>query len=307
MGDTMLRVLAKEAGVRGLACVTADLTREAGRRHHASPLATAALGYGVTAAALLGGLLKVQERVALKAQGDGPVQKIVLEADSYGRVRGYVAAPDVPSPSEIGRDEISAALGNQGVLTVVKDLRLRDLYQGAIQLQSGELDRELERYLNLSEQVPSLVRIGIAMDGDTLAAAGGLLIQLMPGQDPAILRRLAQRLEELPALELLLASGATPAELMARVFPDIAYEVLEERPLSFSCTCSRERSRRALKILGGDEIVSLLAEGEAVVDCHFCHERYVFDTTALAEILEELEREEREALASIFADLEELP
>jgi molecular chaperone Hsp33 len=301
MQDYIVRVLAKEAGLRGLACITTELAQEAGRRHRTSPIATAVLGYGLTAAALLGALLKVQQRVALKVEADGPLAKMVVEADAYGRVRGYVVNPDLPSPPTIGAAEVAQALGQEGLLTVVKDLGLRDLSHGTIALQSGELDRDLAYYLNQSEQVPSLVEIGVATAGDQLVAAGGLLFQLMPGQDAGALRALAENLDDLPLLSTMLADGHKPAEILAQAFQDTEYEILEERPLAFSCSCSRERSRMALKILGQDDILGLIVEGEAVVDCHFCHERYVFDREELGEILDELERE---ALEGLFDDEE---
>lgn len=304
MSDYVARVYAREAGVRALACITSDLAREAGQRHEMSALSAAVLAHGLTAAVLLGALLKVQQRVALKAEGDGPLRKIVVEADSYGRVRGYASVPDLPSPDHIGRDEVARALGGHGLLTVVKDLGLRDLAQGTIPLESGELDKELTHYLERSEQIPSLVEIGVQMGEDgKVAVAGGLLIQPLPGQKVGAWDQLVARGGELPALETLLADGHSPEDILARVFGDIPYEVLEQRPLSFRCTCSRERSRQALKILGPDEVLGLLVEGEAVVDCHFCHERYVFDRDELAEVLEELEAE---ALESMLDDVEGL-
>jgi molecular chaperone Hsp33 len=304
MSDYVTRAYAREAGVRALACITTDLAREAGQRHEMSALGAAALAHGLTAAVLLGALLKVQQRVALKAEGDGPLRKIVVEADSYGRVRGYASVPDLPSPVDIGREEVAQALGGQGLLTVVKDLGLRDLAQGTIPLETGELDKELTHYLERSEQIPSLVEIGVHLgQNGEIAVAGGLLIQPLPGQKASAWNELVARVAELPTLETLLADGLSPEDILVQVFGSIPYEVLEQRPLSFRCTCSRDRSRQALKILGPDEVLGLLVEGEAVVDCHFCHERYVFDRDELAEILDELEEE---ALESMLDDVEGL-
>lgn len=304
MSDYVTRAYAREAGVRALVCITSDLAREAGRRHEMSALGAAALAHGLTAGALLGALLKVQQRVALKAEGDGPLRKIVVEADSYGRVRGYASVSDLPSLGDIGREEVARALGGQGLLTVVKDLGLRDLAQGTVPLETGEMDKELTHYLERSEQIPSLVEIGVTMgENGEIAVAGGLLIQPLPGQKAEAWEQIAARVAELPAMETLLADGHSPEEILARVLGDIPYEVLEQRPLSFRCTCSRERSRQALKILGPDEVLGLLVEGEAVVDCHFCHERYVFDRDELAEILDALEEE---ALESMLDDVEGL-
>ncbi len=289
MSDTMVRVLAKQAGVRGLACVTTGLAQEAAHRHAAYPAAAAALGYGLTAGLLLGGLLKVQERIALKVEGNGPLRKLVIEADAYGHVRGYVAVPDAASPQAVDRAAVAAAIGGTGQLTVVKDLRIKSLYSSVVELESGELDKELTHYFNTSEQVPSLVRIGVRMDGGDVVAAGGLLIQTMPGHSPDALAQLTANLAEQPSLETLLADGLTPEEILARSFAGIEYEVLAAEPLAFRCSCSRERSHQALKMLDYDDILALLIEGEATVDCHFCHARYEFSRDDLETILHEIE------------------
>ncbi len=289
MSDTMVRAIAKQAGVRGLACITTGLAQEAAQRHAAYPVAAAALGYGLTAGALLGGLLKVQERVALKVEGNGPLGKVVIEADAYGRVRGYVAVPDIAAPQTIDRAAVAAAIGSTGQLTVVKDLRIKSLYSSVVELENGELDKELTHYFNTSEQVPSLAQIGVQMDGGSIAAAGGLLIQAMPGHSPAEFARLAANIEGLPSLETLLTGGLTPEDILARSFTGIEYEVLESEPLAFRCSCSRERSRQALKMLDYDDILALLIEGEATVDCHFCYARYEFNRDDLETILHEIE------------------
>lgn len=285
MSDTMVRVLAKQAGVRGLACITTDLTQEVAHRHAAYPVAAAALGYGLTAGVLLGGLLKVQERVALKIEGEGPLRKLVIEADAYGRVRGYVGVPDAPSPLVVDRAAVAKAIGNQGEFTVVKDLRVQNLYRSVVALESGELDKELAHYLNTSEQVPSLVQMGVQMDSGSLMATGGLLMQTLPGHSADALANINANLETLPPLDVLLNTALTPEEILARALAGIQYEVLETRALEFRCSCSRERSRQALKMLDIDDILALIAEGQATVDCHFCNARYEFDEKELEAIL----------------------
>ncbi|RIK39132.1 MAG: Hsp33 family molecular chaperone HslO [Chloroflexi bacterium] len=286
--DIMVRVLAKEAGVRGLACLTTGLVTEAQRRQQASPAATVALGYGLTAAALLGAQLKVQQRVALKVDANGPLQKLVAEGDSYGRVRGYVAVPDVVASNPM---DTAQTLGNLGLLTVVKDLRLKELYEGVVPLQTGYLDSDLMYYLHHSEQVTALVEIGVKLNPEgELVAAGGLLLDALPSQDLTTLRDLAERLDDMAPLAELFAAGETPATVLAQLFAGVPYEVLEEHPLRFECGCSWERSEQALITLGRAELEHLIAEGQAVVDCHFCGERYVFGREALETILDKLER-----------------
>jgi molecular chaperone Hsp33 len=288
-----MRVLAIEAGVRGLACVTTELAREGARRHSAYPIAAAALAYGLTGGALLGGLLKVQERVALKIEADGRLRKMVIEADAYGRVRGYIAVPDAASVGSADRAAVSAAIGHEGILTVVKDLRIKDLYRSVVPLATGEIDRELESYLNRSEQIPSLVEIGVHTDETgELAAVGGLLIQALPGRGRDTISRLGESFGSQPPLETLLADGLTPRQILDRALGGIAYDVLEEGPVEFHCTCSREQSRQALKLLAAEDILALLAEGEAIVDCHFCYARYHFDDEELEAILGEIQAAE---------------
>ncbi len=298
--DTMLRVIPKTAGLRGLACVTTELAREAAQRHRATALAAAALSEGLTAAALLGGLLKVQQRVAIKIEGDGPAGKLVAEADAYGRVRGYVAVADLPAPLPITASAVAAALGQSGLLTVVKDLGLRDLYQGAVALQAEGVTASLIHYFEKSEQTPTLVQIASAWDADgALTAAGGLLFQPLPGADAGVMRQVAGNLAGLPSLAGFLAAGHAPDEYLAQALRGFDYTLLEKYPLGFACSCSRDRSRQALKVLSADDLLALIVEGEAVIDCHFCHERYIFSREELGEILDE---QEAENLAAMFED-----
>jgi molecular chaperone Hsp33 len=295
MSDYVLRVLAKDAGVRVLAAITTGLAREAAERHAAYPIASAALAYGMTAGALLGALLKVQERVALKVDGDGRLGKMIVEADAYGRARGYIAVPDAVSGESLGREAVGDALGKSGVLTVVKDLRLRDLYRSATALEYGELDKEIEHYLNQSEQIPSRVEIGVVMDEEarSIAVCGGLLIQALPGHGHERLERLAERLDAQPPVEQLLAQGETPEQIVDRLMQGDEFLALDTTPLTFSCSCSKDRSAKALRMLDPEDQLALIAEGEAIIDCHFCHARYTFSRDELVALHEEALLERR--------------
>jgi molecular chaperone Hsp33 len=290
MSDYMVRILAKEAGLRGLACITTDLVNEARERHAANPAATAALAHGLTGAALLGALLKVRQRVALKVEGNGPLRKLVAEADSHGRVRGYVAQPQAWLPTDTDPLDTAVTLGHVGLLTVVKDLRLKELYEGVVPLHTGQLDSDLVFYLNSSEQVPSLVEIGVKLTATGgCQVAGGLLFQSLPDQEITPLRDLAERLDDLAPLGELLAAGQTPEQVLASLLTSVPYEILETQPLRFECSCSWQSSEQALVALGHAELTSLIDEGQAVVDCHFCHQRYIFGREALEMILERAE------------------
>jgi molecular chaperone Hsp33 len=261
------------------------------QKHGTAPTATAFLGRALTGGALMGALLKVQQRVAIKLEGTGPLRKAIVESDSYGRLRGYVGAPELNLPLKQGRQDMTAAIGRAGLLTVVQDLKLKELAEGVIPLETGEVDTDLMAYFVQSEQIPTAVSIGLSMSENGPAAmSGGLLIQALPPHDDLIIGQLRSRIPELPPIEELLQSGKTPEDVLALLFEGIEYEVLEKRPLRFQCNCSRERSEKALIMLGREEIEQLLAdEGQAVIDCHFCHEQYVFDAVELELILEEME------------------
>ena len=292
MENYVVRAIAREAGIRGLACNVSEIAQATARRHQATSAAAAVLGYGLTGAALLGSLLKVRQHVAIKIEGSQALRKLVAESDSYGHIRAYISPADIPGQPPIGPAEVAVAVGQEGLLTVVKDLGVKDLYESVVPLQTGRLDADLTYYLMKSEQVPSFVEIGVPVDNSgAVRAAGGLLLQVMPDGDVSVLSQMADRLDDLPPLGEMLAAGETPEYVLDLVFGGQPYEVLETFPLEFRCSCSRERSERAIRLIGAEEVASLVEDGEAIIDCQFCHERYVFDRAELSAILDDLLRE----------------
>lgn len=288
MEDYLVRAIAKEFGVRALTCDATQLVEEARQRHGTAPTATVALGRALIAVALMGALLRSRQRVALKYEGNGPLRKIVVECNEFGTVRGYVATPEVDlPPTRTGEPDVVSALGHAGLLTVVKDLRLKELQEGVVHLHTSEIDSDLEAYLELSEQIPSAVELGVVLAEDgSVAHAGGLLVQSLPPYDPDAMAQLKNRIQELPPIETLLSSGKIPENLLELLMAEEVYEVLEERPLTFRCTCSRSRSERALLMLGADELQHVLDnEGQAHVDCNFCHESYVFTRAEVEDLI----------------------
>jgi molecular chaperone Hsp33 len=234
----------------------------------------------------------VKQRVALKYEGNGPLRKVMAEADSYGRVRGYVVVPDVNLPLVNGQFDLAAAIGRAGLLTVVKDVRLKEMVEGVIPLAASDFDQDLQLYFDQSEQIATAVHLGEVLDDNGhIVAAGGLLIQELPGKGQAgIVALLQERLQELPPIASLLAEGHSPEDVLALVFTGMAYEVWEQRPLRFACDCSWERTRQVLATLGAQEIAHLLeTEGEAVVYCHYCQEAYHFNQFELEVLLAELQ------------------
>jgi molecular chaperone Hsp33 len=211
MEDYLVRVITKDASVRGLACVTTNLVREAYSRHGTYPTATAALGRALTGGTLMGALLKTGQRVALKFSGNGPIQKVLVEAESNGAVRGYVGVPNVDLPLKDGKIDVGSAVGHAGVLTVTKDLRLKEPYTGIVELFTGEIGDDIAFYLTESEQIPSAVGLGVYVEPDGIvSAAGGFLIQSLPPSDEEIIDKLITQIEAMPSITELLRSGKRP-------------------------------------------------------------------------------------------------
>jgi molecular chaperone Hsp33 len=234
----------------------------------------------------LGGLLKGNQRLALIIEGNGPLQRLQAETDAFGRVRATLKVPVVGLPPREGRFDVAGAVGQAGFLHVVKDLGLKEPYRGMVQLATSEIGEDLAYYFATSEQIPSTVALGVELGREAqVGAAGGFLLQLLPGGDPALVDRLEQRLAELPPTTTLLRQGFAPAVILERLLGDISTTNLGRIPLTFACSCSREQVAGVLKLLGGAELDHLLADpGEATVTCEFCKEPYHFDRAQLQAI-----------------------
>jgi molecular chaperone Hsp33 len=288
--DYLVRSITKDGSIRGLAAVSTDLVEEARRRHEAYPTAAAALGRALTGGALLGAGLKSGQRMALKFEGDGPLKKILVEAESNGAVQGYVAEPGVHLPPKNGKLDVSGALGRTGLLTVSKDLRLKEPYQGIVQLVSGEIAEDLAFYLVESEQVPSALALGVYVDPDgRVAAAGGFLIQTLPPIQEEVLDRLIARIQQLPPVTDLLRGGRSPEDVLAAMYGDLPYSILEKYALAWQCSCSRERVEKALITLERAELADLAAQEEsATITCEFCRQDYTFKQEDLQRLAAEI-------------------
>ncbi|MGD8226340.1 MAG: Hsp33 family molecular chaperone HslO [Desulfobacteraceae bacterium] len=276
MKDYLVRIITKNANVRGLACVTSHLVDETCRRNGAHPTACVALGRALTGGALMGALLKTGQRLALRFEGNGPLEKIIVEAESNGMVRGYVKVPHVDLPLKNGKFDVSGALGDSGLLTVVKDLRLREPYTGMVELYTGEIGEDLAFYLTESEQIPSAVGLGVSVDTDGgVSAAGGFIIQSFPPYQKETVDVLIAQIRDMSSITELISEGKTPEQLLDILFSGIPFDILEERPLAFKCSCSRERVEKALIALGREEIEGMISrQRETTVTCEFCRESY---------------------------------
>jgi molecular chaperone Hsp33 len=283
MKDHLVRILTADGALRATAAVTTALVDETRRRQGTDPTATVALGRLVTGAALLGSLLKGEQRLALTVEGNGPLQKLHAETDAAGHLRASIRNPVAGLPPRAGRFDVAGAVGRAGFLHVVKDLGLKEPYRGVVQLYSSEIAEDLAYYLTTSEQVPSSVALGVTLNpAGGVAAAGGFLVQAMPGSDDSLIPLLEQRLLGLPAVSTLLRDGVAPAAILEHIFAGIPYNRQGEAELLFRCGCSRQQVRRVLLALGREELGQLAAREEATtVTCEFCKEPYAFPPAEL--------------------------
>jgi len=291
MSDYLIRVLSDKANVIGLACRTTELVNLACRLHGTTPTASAALGRALTGGLLMGALEKPGLRVGLKFEGNGPLKKILVEADSEGTVRGFVGVPDVDVEVKDGKLHVAAVLGTEGHLTVFKDVGLDAPYQGIVKLRTGEIAEDIAYYFAESEQIPSAVGLGVYVETDgRVSAAGGFLIQSLPPSEEATLDRLIENIGRVRSVTDVLRDGKTPEDLLGLIFEGIPYRTLEKKGLSFRCTCSRDRIEEVLIALGRTELRRLAEEkGEAEVTCEFCRTAYRFSRGELERLIRDIE------------------
>ncbi len=290
MKDYLVRIITRSENVRALACVTTGLVNEAARRHGTYPTASAALGRALSGAAMMGALLKTGQRVAMKFEGNGPLKKIIVEADSNGAVRGFVAVPEVHMVSAAGKLDVSGALGRAGFLTVTKDLGLKDPYKGMVQLYSGEIAEDIAFYLTESEQIPSAVGLGVFVEPDNrVSASGGFLVPSLPPGDDEVIDKLMERIGRMPPVSRQLLDGKSPEQLLESMFEGIPCITLEKRELTFRCTCGRRKIERVLLSMGSAELADIIRrDGGTQVTCEFCREVYPFSRAELEQLLEEI-------------------
>lgn len=286
--DRLVRGTALEGRVRAFAVRTTELVDELRRRHDTYPVTTAALGRTVTAAAMMGAMLKGKEELVITVKGNGPVGRINAEANAFGEVRGYVQNPHVHLPSNsLGKLDVAGAVGTEGFIDVVKDLGLKEPYRGSVPIVSGELGDDFTYYFAASEQTPAAVGLGVLVEPDnSVRVAGGFIIQLLPGLSDAEITDIERALGSLPSVTTLLDQGLEPEDMLRRLLPDTA--VLDELDIRFSCSCTRERVEQTLVSLGQQELERLIEEDEQTeVVCHYCNERYLFNRDELQVILDQ--------------------
>ncbi len=288
MEDYMIRATAADAQIRAFAVTSRELVEYARAAHNTSPVVTAALGRLMTGTLMMGSMLKGEKDIlTLQINGDGPVHGITATADSLGHVKGYADNPQaMMPPNSVGKLDVGGVIGT-GVLHVMKDMGLKEPYSSTIALQTGEIADDLTYYFAASEQVPSVVALGVLMNRDnTVRQAGGFIIQLMPFTSEEVIGRLEEKLANITSVTALLEDGKNPEEILESVLGEFGLEITDRHPVSFQCDCSRERVEKVLLSLGKKDRQELIDEGKDVeLHCHFCGKNYVFSPEEIKNLI----------------------
>lgn len=296
--DYMVRATAAEGMIRAFAATTRDIVEEGKNIHGTYPTATAALGRLLTAGVMMGSDMKDdRDLITIKIDCQGPIKGLIVTADRNGHVKGYVGNPavDLP-PNDKGKLDVGGAL-DLGVLSVIKDIGLKEPYVGQTILVSGEIAEDLTYYYATSEQIPSSVALGVLMNKDnTVRQAGGFIIQLMPGADDELAEKLEKKINSLTGITAMLDKGMTPEDILQEILGEFGLSINEHMDCRYECDCSRERVARALLSIGEKDLHELIDEGKDVeMSCHFCGRKYSFTPDEISLMLKAASEKEAEA------------
>ncbi|MCK9444382.1 MAG: Hsp33 family molecular chaperone HslO [Tissierellaceae bacterium] len=285
MNDYLIRGIDKSKSIRIFAATTTNMVEKARTTHNTSPTATAALGRSLTAAAMMGVMMKNdKDKLTLKISGGGPIGTILVVSNNKGIVKGYADYPhaDLPSRRD-GKLDVGGLVGTNGSITTIMDLGLRDPYIGQSALVSGEIAEDLASYYAISEQQPSAVSLGVLVDRDiSVKAAGGYIIQLLPNIAEENIDKIERTLKEIEPVSELINKGLSPEDIMDKILGEFQMNTLDKIEIEYQCDCSRERIEKVLTSLGREELKSMIEEdGEGEVVCHFCNTKYHFNKEEL--------------------------
>ena len=281
MSSMISRAITADGSARMIFADTTEIVQKAADIHNTSKTVTAALGRCLTAASLMGSLLKDKDNsLTFQVNGGGPAGRICCVSDYKGNVRGYADDPSVELPPNAkGKLDVGGAVGKNGALTVIKDMGMGEPYVGTCPLISGEIAEDVTRYFANSEQTPTVCALGVRVDQNRkIIAAGGFLVQLLPGADESIIDKIEENLTTVSSVSAMIASGKTPEQIVAAVLDGTGYEMFDEFDIDFVCNCSRERYLTALAGLSAGDIRELTSDHEKPIEtvCHFCNNKYTF-------------------------------
>lgn len=287
MTDYMVRAAAADASIRAFAITSREIVETARRCHDTWPVMTAALGRLLTAGAMMGTMMKGEkDLLTLQIQCTGSAKGLIVTADSSGNVKGYAQEPhvDLP-PNALGKLDVGGALGH-GILSVIKDMGMKEPYVGQCELQTGEVAEDLTYYFATSEQLPSAVGLGVLVNPDgSVRQAGGFIIQLMPFASDEVIESLEKRIAEIDSVTRMLERGLVPETILEEILAGMGLEVTDKRPVAFRCDCSKERISRALSTINRKDLEDIINDGESIeVKCQFCGHAYTFGIEELKEL-----------------------
>lgn len=292
MADHLIRAMTKDGWVKAVAIDGKNLVERARQIHDTTPTATAALGRTLCAASMLGNMQKTENgSITLQFKGGGPLGTVLAVSDWQGNVRGYVQNPHITLLEKYaGKLDVGAAVGTDGMLTVIRDLQMKDPYVGSVQLVSGEIGDDVTAYLVQSEQTPSACALGVLVDTDcTVKVAGGYILQLLPGAPEEVIDRLEIGIQNAGAVTAMLDRGLSPKEMLEIVMEGMELEFFEESPVEYRCYCTQDRVESTLISLGKKELTEIAEEGKDIqVECQFCDTEYKFTPDQIRALLENL-------------------
>ena len=295
MADQIVRGMTADGFVKVVGITTRDIVERARQIHKTLPTATAALGRVLTADSMMGNMQKTEQgSLTLRFQGGGPLGTLLAVSDWQGNVRGYVENPQISLLEKYrGKLDVGAAVGADGTLTVIRDLRMKDPYIGTVPLVSGEIAEDITSYFVQSEQIPTACALGVLVDTDqSVRAAGGYLIQMLPGAPDHIVDQLERSIAAVGNVTSVLDAGASAEEMLRMLFVGMDLRLLETEPVCYRCYCSRDRVASTLLSLGERELTDILAEGETVtVSCQFCDAEYAFTPDDIRELIPKIHAE----------------
>lgn len=291
------RAISSDGGIRVLFCDSTAIVRRACEIHHTSKTMTAVLGRALTATSLMSSLLKDKDNtLTLQLKGDGPAGSIVCVGDYMGNVRGYADDPTVElPPNKYGKLDVGGAVGH-GSMYIIKDMGMNEPYVGVSPIVSGEIAEDITEYFASSEQTPTVCALGVRVNTDNMCfAAGGYLIQLMPGYEESDVERIETNVNMAESVSKMIADGKNGDEIIALLFDGIEYEMFDEFDIEYRCNCARDRYLRALVSLNETDMQELRDAGEPVeTNCRFCGKKYVFELDELDKAREEAKKQQDE-------------
>ena len=292
MKDYIVRGMSMDGFVKAVGIRSTELVRRGAQIQKTTPNATAAFGRSLTAASMMGNMQKVEDgSMTLQVRGGGPIGTITVVSDAVGNVRGCVTEPNVPLVEKYpGKLDVSATVGTDGTLTVIRDLQMKEPYIGSTELISGEIADDVTAYFAQSEQTPTACALGVLVDRDcSVRVAGGYLLQLLPNAPDEVIDKLEKGIQRSGAVTPMLDCGMTPEEILGQVMGDLGVVFLETTEVCYKCYCSRQRVESALISLGREELEQIANEGESFpVECQFCDEIYRFSPEDIRELLKKI-------------------